>query len=236
MKSGSLFNISGILLAVITFSSCNDKLTCPAYTSYFVLDNSNANLVASAKRGNFPDPSYLLYENKLRDSYFTYIGEDSMPRNDMRKVRKDQFGIIEKRRFLSKRNYLGMIPMEVVIPEPDDSIKFAGDVQLLAELENVDSLAVDSAAIAGKTYKYNVDQKYYLWYLREKLVWKDDLEKENIEPEEMEIAGEGEDVAPKEGFFKRTFGNIFKKKEKDVDPATIAPEIPDKEEDEPDGF
>ena len=235
MKSGSLLYILVILLAVITFSSCNDKLICPAYTSYFVLDNSNANLVASAKRGDYPDPSYLLYENKIRDNYFTYIGEDSMPRNDMRKVRKDQFGIIEKRRFLSKRNNLGMIPMEVVIPEPDDSIKFAGDDQLLAELDNVDSLAVDSAAIVGKTYKYNVDQKYYLWYLRDKLVWKEDPDDKN-KKSDAEIAGEETDAGPKEGFFKRIFGNIFKKKEKEVDPATIVPEEPGKEEDDPDGF
>ena len=133
-----------------------------------------------------------------------------------------------------------MIPMDVVIPEADDSLKFAGDQQLLAELDIVDSTAVDTATVIGKTYKYNLDQKYYLWYLRNKLVWKDEVEKQKAEEEAESKSGDtvegGEEAAPKEGFFKRTFGNLFKKKEKEVDPATIKPEEPAKEEDDPDGF
>lgn len=133
-----------------------------------------------------------------------------------------------------------MIPMDVVIPEADDSLKFAGDQQLLAELDNVDSTAIDTVTVAVKTYKYNLDQKYYLWYLRDKLVWKDELEKQKAERQAASKSGDpvesGKESSTKEGFFKRTFGNLFKKKEKEVDPATIKPDKPAQEEDDPDGF
>jgi len=234
------FRFLSYFIAVWTipiFCSCNDKLACPAYTSYFILDNSNADFVASAKRGDFPDPSYLLRENDIRDKYFQYMGEDSMPRTDMRIPQKNQFGIAKKPGFLGKKNSLNMIPMEVVIPEASDSIKFSGDIELLTELENVDSAAIDSASVEGKLYKYNIDQKYYLWYLRNKLVWTDELGKDDQEEDKAKTEAtnvEGEE-APKEGFFKRTFGNIFKKKNKSIDPAEKAPAEESKEED-PDGF
>lgn len=236
MKSRLLSYIIGVFV-VPFFYSCNDKLACPAYTSYFILDNSNADLLASANRGDYPDPSYLLRENDIRDKYFSYIGEDSMPRTDMRVPRKDQFGIIQKPGFLTKRSGLNMIPMEVVIPEASDSIKFGGDIELLAELENIDSAAIDSASLQGRTYKYNLDQKYYLWYLKNKLVWKDgyDGEEEDL-TDAIDVEGvEVTDDAPKEGFFKRIFGNLFKKKDKSADPATETP-VDETEEEDPEGF
>lgn len=223
------------LVAIPLLFACNDKLTCPAYTSYFVLENSNANMVASASRGDVPDPSYLLRENEIRDKYFSYLGEDSKPRTDMRLPKKDQFGIIKKRGFLAKRNELKMIEMDVVIPESSDSIKFGGDIELLTELENVDSAAIDSASIQGKKYMYNVDQKYYLWYLRNKLVWKDGNDEEEALPDGTTEAIAVDENAPKEGFFKRIFGNLFKKKDKLVDPATETP-VDEAKEEEPEGF
>ena len=146
-------SIWSLLLLLPAIFACNDKLTCPAYTSYFILDNSNADLVASAKKDHWPDASYIIYENDIRDEYFSYVGEDSMPRTDRRVPRKDQFGIIQKTGFLAKKNDLKMIPMEVVIPESSDSVKFGGDAEFLTELDNVDSMAVDSASIETKTYK-----------------------------------------------------------------------------------
>ncbi len=225
------------LVGLSTMVSCNDKLACPAYTSYFILDNSNAPLLASARRGDFPDPSYLIRENDIRDRYFSYMGEDSMPRSDMRIPQKDQYGIIRKPGFLARKNNLKMIPMEVVIPESSDSIKFRGDIEFLTELENVDSAAVDSAAV-GRTYKYNIDQKYYLWYLRNKLVWKDELENQQQEATSAtNVEGEESAPAPKEGFFKRIFGGLFKKKDKAADPATDDPAEDGEEEDpDPEGF
>jgi len=227
-------SVGAVLLSLV---SCNDKI-CPSYSSYFILDNSNADRINMTYVSSaFPDPSYYLYSNPLRDRYFSYLNEDSIPRENIVTVLKDQFGIVEKQGYRKKERSLQSIPMEVVIPEPDDSLKFAGDQELLAELDIVDSAAIDSAVTKGKIYKYNNDQKYYLWYFRNKLVWKDELAKEDEElPEEGEEAGEesgGEEV--KEGFFKRIFGNLgslFKKKEPEPDPAVDEPPAEDQQEEE----
>ena len=128
--------------------------------------------------------------------------------------------------------------MEVVIPEPDDSLKFAGDQELMAELDIVDSTAIDSMGVKVKTYRYNNDQKYYLWYFRNKLVWKDEIGKtEEEEQKEAEDAGDVDGVEEaKEGFFKRIFGRLFKKKEPKPDPAVDEAPDEDQEKEDPDGF
>ena len=130
-----------------------------------------------------------------------------------------------------------LIPMEVVIPPTDDSLRFAGDEQFLAELDVQDSTAVGPDTTMVKTYKYNVDQKYYNWYFRHKLVWKDQLDSEEDLEEGPEVATSDtqEAATEKEGFFKRVFGNLFKKKEKPIDPAVDEPPVEDEEEDQ-DGF
>lgn len=223
---------------LLVLASCNDKI-CPSYSSYFILDNSNAdrinmNYVSAA----FPDPSYYLYSNSLRDKYFSYLNEDSIPRENLVTVRTDQFGIIEKQSYRKKERSLQIIPMEVVIPEPDDSLKFAGDQELMAELDIVDSTAIDSMGVKVKTYRYNNDQKYYLWYFRNKLVWKDEIGKtEEEEQKEAEDAGDVDGVEEaKEGFFKRIFGKRFKKKEPKPDPAVDEAPDEDQEKEDPDGF
>ena len=183
----------------------------------------------------FPDPSYILHENSIRDSYFSYMGEDSMPRTDMRLVRKTDFGIIEKKSVRRRTRELGLIPMEVVMPQTDDSLRFAGDEQLLTEMDVQDSTAIDTAAV--KTYKYNVDQKHYNWYFRNKLVWKDELEDQQEEAEQSEggasdsQASTEEEQPEKQGFFKR----LFKKKSPEPDPAVDEPPVEEEDEEE-DGF
>ena len=82
-----------------------------------------------------------------------------------------------------------------------------------------------------------MDQKYYLWYLRNKLVWKDEAGKEEAEEEPKSSATDVEGVEqPKEGFFKRIFGNLFKKKPKEEDPATAEPTAPAEEDEDQSGF
>ena len=74
--------------------------------------------------------------------------------------------------------------MEVIYPQPSDSTLFAGDVMMYAETDVVDSAALDSARMAAQTFQYNVDQKYYNWYFRDKLVWADELNKDKAKVEE----------------------------------------------------
>ena len=223
-----------------TLSACSERLQCPAYTSYFILDNTNSPRLTQELHAStndlFPDPSYIIHDNPIRDQYFSYMGEDSMPRTDIADVRKTQFGIVERKSIRRRTNDLGLIPMEVVIPQTDDSLRFAGDRQLATEMDVQDSLAIDTAAV--KTYKYNVDQKHYNWYFRNKLVWKDELEaqQEESQGELSEDGGADQQEAPasegeEKGFFKR----LFKKKPKEVDPAVDEPPV-EEEEEEQDGF
>ena len=239
MKIRSLFLLI-VLLGVLTgLFSCNDKI-CPSYSSFFILDNSNAGRIQLAYgRADYPDISNYLYENQIRDKYFAYLDEDSIPRTDFTDVSKNRFGIIDKKGYRKKAYSMQTIPMEVVIPEADDSLKFAGDEQLVAELDIVDSAAIDSVSVLGKTYKYNNDQKYYLWYLRNKLVWKDELGKDEEEGEELPEGEEGEAVEEKQGFFKRIsskFKNLFKKKDKESDPAVDDAPVDEATEEVEDGF
>lgn len=235
---------------MLAFSACNDRLICSAYSSYFVLDNANYPREGYPKdravggelnRFDYPDPSYHLVQNPIREEYFAYISADSTPQI-VSIGTSDQFGVAQPKNLRARERGLGRIPMEVVIPQAPDSILFGGDEELLAEMDLVDSLAVDSARSVGKSYQYNLDQKYYLWYHRNKLVWKDELEAQKAAAQEAEAAGTITDPSSateveggKEGFFKRIFGNLFKKKEKPTDPAIDGEPSPDTEEPE-DGF
>lgn len=237
-----------MFIGLLAASSCNDKLVCSAYQSYFVLDNvnyprngypKNRAEGLEANRFDYPDASYHQRENPIRDEYYAYLDSDSMPK--VANAEKDQFGIIKKQRLRAKDRAMQNIPMEVVIPPAPDSLLYGGDDELLTELDLVDSAAVDSVRSLGRTYQYNVDQKYYLWYLRNKLVWKDELEKEDEiqEGSEEELAPGEEGAEEKEGFFKRTIDkikNLFKKKEPAADPAVDEAPVEETEEEDPDGF
>jgi hypothetical protein len=243
MKGGLvILSFIGLLGA----SSCNDKLVCSAYQSYFVLDNvnyprngypKNRAEGLAASRFDYPDISYHQRENPIRDQYYAYLDVDSFPKEAS--VQKDQFGIIKKQRLRAKDRALQTIPMEVVIPPAPDSLLYAGDDELFTEFDLVDSAAVDSVRSLGRTYQYNVDQKYYLWYLRNKLVWKDELGQDEIPEESEAVAGDEGASVEKEGFFKRISGkisNLFKKKTPEIDPAVDEAPVEEEEEEDPDGF
>lgn len=240
----------GIILFVLmlAISACNDKLICPAYQSYFILDNTNypregypndRSQGLATSRFSYPDMSNHLIENPIRDEYFSYIDTDSFPK--MVEVSKNQYGIITEKRLRARDRAMQTIPMEVVIPQAPDSLIYAGDEELFTELDLVDSLAIDSIRSLGKSYQYNLDQKYYLWYMRNKLVWKDELggdatkETEGESPE-GESATSDDAGAGKQGFFKRIFGNLFKKKGTQTDPAVDEAPTESTEEDPKDGF
>lgn len=204
-----------LFVFMVLLSACNDKI-CPAYSSYFILDNSNQDRIQIAYNDDVvPDESYNLFQNPIRDEYFSYMAEDSMPKEV--DIDKTWYGVA-KRKSINRRNKsLQTIPMEVVISDPGDSALFAGDETMFAEME-VDSTALDSLLEANaKTYKYNVDQKYYLWYFRNKLSW-DDEETDSTATEDTAPLDEATEAVPsdttktkKKGLFK---GGLFGKKKK----------------------
>ena len=120
-----------MFIGLLAASSCNDKLVCSAYQSYFVLDNvnyprngypKNRAEGLEANRFDYPDASYHQRENPIRDEYYAYLDSDSMPK--VANAEKDQFGIIKKQRLRAKDRAMQNIPMEVVIPPAPDSLLF----------------------------------------------------------------------------------------------------------------
>ncbi len=179
--------VIGVLLA-----GCKADMICPAYQSYFILDEES------------------------QKSQFTYFALDSLPRRDIFNTSKDKNGLVAKSSLLAyvdsdwvRNREIRTIDMEVVYPQLSDSTLFAGDAIMFAETDVVDTLALDSARMAAQSFRYGADQKYYNWYFRGKLVWKDELNKEEEPADEAST-----DASEKKGFF-GFIKNLFKKKEKE---------------------
>lgn len=177
-------------------AGCKSDMICPAYQSYFLLDEAT------------------------QKNQFTYFALDSLPRRDIFHVSKDKNGLVAKTSLLAyidtdwvRNRELRTIDMEVIFPEISDSILFAGDVMMYAETDIIDSTALDSARFAAQTFQYNVDQKFYNWYFRGKLVWKDELNKTKEEPDSP--LPQVKESEPDQGIDKKKgLGGLFKKKEK----------------------
>jgi len=214
-----LLSLSGSFLF-----SCVQKI-CPAYESFFLLDSTR-----QAKT-------------------FTYFGEDTMPRQDMRLVTKSKFGIIDEglearlpypiRSPFAKIN---MIEREVIYPQIEDSLAFTGDELMLAEMDIVDSTALTAVADSaeGKIWHYNIDQENYFNYVRQRLNlqigWVDasELQDAMLAADSTALAAEQPvvaDTTKKKGMFKK----FFNKKKKEEKPVESEPE-PEEEPDEENGF
>lgn len=168
--------INAISVFVIGFllASCKADMICPSYQSYFILDEGT------------------------QKSQFTYFALDSLPRRDIFNSSKDKNGLVAKTSLLAyvdadwvRNREIKTIDMEVVYPQISDSTLFAGDAMMFAETDVVDTLALDSARMAAQTFKYGADQKYYNWYFRDKLVWKDELEKEEATSNDENVEKKG---------------------------------------------
>ena len=95
--------------------------------------------------------------------------------------------------------------MQVVYPVIDDSLAFMGDEMMYAETDVIDSVALDSARAAAGSFQYNNDQKFYNWYFKEKLVWKDELLGESASDFNQPALAQA-DTTSKVPFFQRIFG------------------------------
>ncbi|MCF6352366.1 MAG: hypothetical protein L3J06_05085 [Cyclobacteriaceae bacterium] len=187
-------NPFSILMVCVVLAGCKADMICPAYQSYFLID-----------------------ETAQRDQ-FGYFAQDSLPRRDIFHSTLDKNGLVAKTNLLAyvdqdwvRNREIRTVNMEVIYPIISDSLLFAGDVMMYAETDVVDSTALDSARMAAQTFRYGADQKYYNWYFRGKLVWKDELEGEKSKEEDS-----SEEKVEKAGFF-GFFKNLFKKKDKTTD-------------------
>lgn len=192
MKHIKLLGIS-ILITLLAWS-CAERTICPAYQSAFIHDKA-----ALAK-------------------HFSYFKEDSTPK--LLTASKNKFLIAERQPYWKKVRSLNTVKMETIYPVLDDSTQLSGDIVLQAEMDVVDSVALDSTAVneIGWTEHFNVDQEFYFYYLNDILVY----------PEEralLEAANEAQDKIKKDqsqreekqNFFQK-FLSIFKKKpQADVD-------------------
>lgn len=177
-------------------AGCKADMICPSYQSYFLLDE------------------------ETQKSQFTYFALDSLPRRDVFNSSKDANGLVAKTSLLAyvdndwvREREIRTVNMEVVYPQISDSILFAGDAMMYAETDIIDSVALDSAKFAGQSFRYGADQKYYNWYFRGKLAWKDELDGGG-----KKTTTNTEVVAEKKGFFGFIKG-LFNKKEKPVESA-----------------
>lgn len=181
--------------------SCKVDNICAAYQSYFLLSPQLQPSAFSFQEADSVPEHYV-------PELFALVDENGLPRKDLPNTEKDKNGLVKGQWDIIKNWNKRIVPREVVLPEEDDSLLFAGDQMMLAEVDVVDSLALDSALASGPTYRYNNDQKFYNWYFRDKLAWADERPQPAEEPAR-------EEKEKKEGFFKRLFSK-FKKKDKET--------------------
>jgi len=178
---------------------------CPAFQSYYILDE------------------------EFREKQFTYFAEDSMPRDDMAGINKSQFGIIDQP-IVSKipppiRNpfaRLNSVPMEMIYPAKVDSLEFQGDDIMFAEMDIVDTTALEELEKEGKIWHFNIDQENYFRYIKKKVgvTWAEPgslLQDDELEVPEPQADSLGVEPKKKKGI--GGFLNKFRKK-KDQNPDT----------------
>lgn len=121
------------------FSACTQKMICPAYHSYFILD------VDETKKT------------------FTLFGDDSLPRKNW-DVDKEKYGIAKDIPDQMKLKEMRIISMNSIYKKLEDP--FENYQHQIAEYDYDSMIFIDSAAIMAQSQNYNdfqnVDQMIYL--------------------------------------------------------------------------
>jgi len=185
-----------VLISLLAWS-CAERTICPAYQSAFIHDKD------------------------ALTKHFSYFKEDSTPK--LLTASKNKFGIGERQPYWKKVRSLNTVKMETMYPQLDDSTQWAGDIALMAEMDVVDSIALDSTSVneIGWTEHFNVEQEFYFYYFNDILVYPEEralleaanAQKDKINKDQAERTGE------KQNFFQK-FLSLFKKKQKSDEDAT----------------
>ncbi|MDN5213813.1 hypothetical protein QQ020_17195 [Fulvivirgaceae bacterium BMA12] len=131
-----LFLLNIVWLLYLT--SCVPNKTCPAFQSYFILDE------------------------KTRESQFSKFDVDSIPKFDY-VVRKNKYGIIKKVSYKKKQDEWNTVEMDIIMPTLDQEL----DSVLLAQefYDDSDSLLTDNKQTPQsirRRDRYNEDQLQYM--------------------------------------------------------------------------
>ncbi len=174
------------LTAIGYLAACQQKVICPAYHSYFILD------VDETRKA------------------FTLFGPDSLP-VDKWKVDKEKYGIAKAKPYNRKLQELRTISMVSVYKPLEDPFE-----QFRRQYAESDSgMVIDSAAVLAKSRVdndfQNIDQMIYLHhfgkYLPSKTSEDDELKKDMTEQEPLIQ----EEPAPEEKKAKKKFRLLGKK-------------------------
>ena len=196
MKKGLVYIF--ILSSIAFFSACTQKMTCPAYHSYFILD-----------------------VDETRKT-FTMFGEDSLPKKRW-EVEKEKYGIAKEIPEQQKLKEMRIISMNSIYKKLEDPFD-----QFQREFARADSsMYIDSAAVMAKSQNYNdfqnIDQMIYLHHFGKYLPKKEagrDLLKEDLKVEEKPIIDE-ESLVEEEPKSKKKKLWPFGKKKKNSEEAPL---------------
>lgn len=179
------------MIIAVTIWSCAERTVCPAYQSAFIHDKD-----ALVKR-------------------FSYFQEDSTPK--ILTASKDRFGIAEKVPYWKKNRSLNTVKVETIYPVLDDSLQLAGDLQLQAEMDVVDTVALDSAVFneIGWEEHFNVEQEFYFHYFNDILVYPEERALQNlVDAQQDKISKDQAGRTQEKKNVWQKFKGIFKKKPK----------------------
>jgi len=197
-RMGFLRNCSLIIFAAALLSSCTGKVVCPAYSSYFMLDQD------------------------YRDKHFAYFGEDSLPNNNVKDVEKTWYGTIAQPKlfaFYRKNESLKTVPMELVFADVPDSLAFAGDELMYAEMDVVDSTRFQDEEGPANKWNWNVEQEYYFRRIKDMIITEEEMEqgRQDQQAASQPTSPGVEEEPEKKGFFARLFGKKEKTEDTGVD-------------------
>ncbi len=189
-----VYTLVFVLLLLCYFSACQQKMACPAYHSYFILD------VDETKKT------------------FSLFGADSLPRKNW-DVDKEKYGIAKDISDEKKSKEMQIISMNSIYKKIEDP--FAEFQRIYAESDT--DIYLDSASILADSNGYNdfnnIDQMIYLHHFGKYLPAKNtmsgryskDMIKEDMQQEEVPLIENDEEVAPKKKF------RLFNRKNKKAD-------------------
>lgn len=178
------------------FAACQQKMICPAYHSYFILDTEETRKT------------------------FTLFGEDSLPK-DTWKVDKEKYGIAKSKPYNKKLDELRTISMtSVYLPLEDPFDEFRRQNVNAGSDVMIDSTAILAKSRGDNDFE-NIDQMIYLHHFGKYLpskVSKEDQLKEDMKTDEPLITEEPQEEQKKE---KKRKG-LFNRKSKTEEPAENA--------------
>ena len=140
-------------LGLILFTlSCQEKMICPAYQSYYI------------------------HNEKVRDLFFSYFPEDTTSINEryVKNIKKDPYGIIAPVGYRQRLDQTQAVAMKHVYLDPardslsTDSQKDSLTWEWNEDLDFSDYFKFFSSIDTAKDY-YNVEEKSYYYYLRKEL-------------------------------------------------------------------